>query len=154
MSVLIRGGTVVNANSSSRADVLCAEDAIAAVGASIEAPTGARIIDADGCLVMPGGIDPHTHMQLPLGDIVTCEDFESGTAAALAGGTTMIIDFVNPDPGVDLVDAWRQWREWAEKSVADLSFHVAVTWWDDSVSAAMGEQVRDYGVNSFKHYMA
>ena len=103
---------------------------------------------------MPGGIDPHTHMQLPLGDIVTCEDFESGTAAALAGGTTMIIDFVNPDPGVDLVEAWRQWRAWAEKSVADYSFHVAVTWWADSVGEAMGELVRDYGVNSFKHYMA
>ena len=154
MSLLVRGATVVNADSSGRADVLCAEGVIAAVGESIDPPAGARIIDADGCIVMPGGIDPHTHMQLPLGDIVTCEDFESGTAAALAGGTTMIIDFVNPDPGVDLVEAWRQWRAWAEKSVADYSFHVAVTWWADNVSAAMGELVRDYGVNSFKHYMA
>ena len=154
MTLLVRGGTVVNAHGSSRADVLCTDGLIAAVGEQIDVPAGAQVIDADGCFVMPGGIDPHTHMQLPLGDIVTCEDFESGTAAALAGGTTMIIDFVNPDPGVDLIEGWNQWRAWAEKSVTDYSFHVAVTWWNDSVSDAMEELARNYGVNSFKHYMA
>ena len=154
MMLLVRGGTVVNADGSRRADVLCDDGVITAVEPEIDAPARARVIDADGCFVMPGGLDPHTHMQLPLGDIVTSEDFESGTAAALAGGTTMIIDFVNPDPGVDLIEGWNQWRAWAEKSLTDYSFHVAVTWWNESVSEAMGELARNYGINSFKHYMA
>jgi dihydropyrimidinase len=154
MTVLIRGGTVVTAESRFRADVLCADGLIRAVGPGLEAPVGATVIDAGGQLVMPGGIDPHTHMQLPVMDTVSSDDFETGTAAALAGGTTMIIDFVVPDPGTGMMDAFRQWREWAEKSVADYSFHVSVTWWDDSVAADMESLVREHGVNSFKHYMA
>jgi dihydropyrimidinase len=154
MTVLIRGGTVVTAESRFRADVLCADGLIRAVGPGLEAPVGATVIDAGGQLVMPGGIDPHTHMQLPVMDTVSSDDFETGTAAALAGGTTMIMDFVVPDPGTGMMDAFRQWREWAEKSVADYSFHVSVTWWDDSVAADMESLVREHGVNSFKHYMA
>ncbi len=112
------------------------------------------VVDAGGQYVMPGGIDPHTHMQLPVMGTVSNDDFETGTAAALAGGTTMIMDFVVPDPGNSMMDAFRQWRRWAEKSVADYSFHVSVTWWDDTVAADMEALVRDHGVNSFKHYMA
>jgi len=103
---------------------------------------------------MPGGIDPHTHMQLPFMGTVASEDFESGTAAGLAGGTTMIIDFVIPNPQQNILAAYKQWREWAEKSVADYSFHVAITWWDDTVHADMETLVREHGVNSFKHFMA
>jgi len=154
MSVLIKGGTVVNAEHSFRADVLCTDGVITAVGESIDAPSGATVVDAGGQFVMPGGIDPHTHMQLPFMGTVTTEDFESGTAAGLAGGTTMIIDFAIPNPQQDVMEAWHQWREWAQKSVSDYSFHVAITWWDDSVHAAMGELVREHGVNSFKHFMA
>ena len=154
MIVLIRGGTVVNADRSFRADVLCSDGVIVAIDDTLDAPVGTTVIDAGEQLVMPGGIDPHTHMQLPLMGTVTTEDFFSGTAAALAGGTTMIIDFAIPDPQQPVVDAWRQWREWAEKSAADYSFHVAVTWWDDSVSSDMATLVREHGVNSFKHYMA
>ena len=154
MSVLIQGGTVVNAEQSFRADVLCDKGSIVAVGESLEAPRGARVVDAGGQYVMPGGIDPHTHMQLPFMGTVASEDFETGTAAGLAGGTTMIIDFVIPEPQQDILEAYQQWREWAEKSVADYSFHVAITWWDESVHAAMETLVRDHGVNSFKHFMA
>jgi dihydropyrimidinase len=85
---------------------------------------------------------------------VTSEDFETGTAAGLAGGTTMIIDFVIPGPQQDVMEAYHQWSEWAEKSVSDYSFHVAITWWDDSVHKAMGTLVNEHGVNSFKHFMA
>lgn len=154
--VVLRGGTVVNADRQERADVLCIDGVIAAVGAdaSAMAPAGAQVIDASGQFVMPGGIDPHTHMQLPFMGTVTADDFYTGTAAALAGGTTSIIDFVIPDPQEPLLDAYRKWRGWAEKAAADYSFHVAVTWWSDRVHADMGTLVREEGVNSFKHFMA
>jgi dihydropyrimidinase len=154
MTVLIKGGTVVNADQTLRADVLCQNGIITAVGEGLDAPSGATTVDAGGQFVMPGGIDPHTHMQLPFMGTVTTEDFYSGTAAGLAGGTTMIIDFAIPNPQQNLIEAYLQWREWAEKSVADYSFHVAVTWWDDSVYKDMETLVRDHGVNSFKHFMA
>ena len=99
MTVLIQGGTVVNADRSLRADVLCEDGLITAVGEGLDAPKGAAIVDAGGQYVMPGGIDPHTHMQLPFMGTVASEDFYTGTAAGLAGGTTMIIDFVIPEIG-------------------------------------------------------
>jgi len=155
-SVWVRGGTVVNADRQEKADVLCVDGAIAAVGPDVAAlvPAGAQVIDASGQFVMPGGIDPHTHMQLPFMGTVTADDFYTGTAAALAGGTTSIIDFVIPDPQEPLLDAYRKWRGWAEKAAADYSFHVAVTWWSDSVHSDMGTLVREEGINSFKHFMA
>jgi dihydropyrimidinase len=127
---------------------------ITAVADTIDAPAGATVVDAGGQYVMPGGIDPHTHMQLPFMGTVASEDFESGTAAGLAGGTTMIIDFVIPNPQQDIMEAYHQWRDWADKSVADYSFHVAITWWDEGVREAMGTLVNEFGVNSFKHFMA
>ena len=154
MTVLIKGGTVVNAERSVRADVLCQDGIITAVGENIDAPAGATVVDAGGQYVMPGGIDPHTHMQLPFMGTVTTEDFYTGTAAGLAGGTTMIIDFAIPNPQQNILETYRQWREWGKKSVADYSFHVAITWWDDTVYEDMGTLVRDHGVNSFKHFMA
>jgi len=154
MSVLIKNGTIVNADQSFSADVLCADGKIQEIGSNISAPSGAEIIDAAGQFVMPGGIDPHTHMQLPFMRTVASEDFYTGTAAGLAGGTTMIIDFVIPSPQTSILEAYHQWREWAEKSVADYSFHVAITWWDETVHADMKTLVEKHGVNSFKHFMA
>ena len=154
MSVLIKNGTIVNADQSFSADVLCADGKIQEIGSNISAPSGAEVIDAAGQFVMPGGIDPHTHMQLPFMGTVASEDFYTGTAAGLAGGTTMIIDFVIPSPQTSILEAYHQWREWAEKSVADYSFHVAITWWDETVHADMKTLVEKYGVNSFKHFMA
>ena len=155
-ALLIQGGVVVNADRQERADVLCIDGVIAAVGdeAAHLAPAGAQTIDATGQYVMPGGIDPHTHMQLPFMGTVTADDFFTGTAAALAGGTTSIIDFVIPNPQESMMDAYRKWRGWAEKSAADYSFHVAVTWWSDQVHADMATLVREEGINSFKHFMA
>ena len=143
MTVLIQGGTVVNADRSFRADVLCEDGRITAVGEGLEAPSGATVVDAGGQYVMPGGIDPHTHMQLPFMGTVASEDFYSGTAAGLAGGTTMIIDFVIPAPQSSILGAYHQWREWAEKSVADYSFHVAITWWDEISARRYGNAGRE-----------
>ncbi|WP_280538979.1 dihydropyrimidinase [Chromohalobacter sp. 11-W] len=154
MTILIRGGTVVTHDDTYRADVLCVDGKIAAVGVDLEAPADAEVIDANGQYVMPGGIDPHTHMQLPFMGTVASEDFYTGTAAGLAGGTTTIIDFVIPSPGQPLMEAFETWRGWAEKAASDYAFHVAVTWWDDSVHEDMGTLVREHGVNSFKHFMA
>ncbi len=154
MSVIIKGGTVVNADQSFRADVYCDDGIIQAVGPDMDAPLGVDVVDAGGCYVMPGGIDPHTHMQLPFMGTVASEDFFSGTTAGAVGGTTMIIDFVIPGPQEDVLETYHKWRGWAEKSATDYSFHVAITWWDDSVPDAMGTLCRDYGVNSFKHFMA
>jgi dihydropyrimidinase len=151
---VIRGGTCVTAEEMFRADLYCDGDTIQAIGPDVEAPADAEVIDAGGCYVMPGGIDPHTHMQLPFMGTVASEDFYTGTAAAMAGGTTSIIDFVIPAPQQKLMDAYRQWRDWANKACSDYSFHVAVTWWDDSVHDDMGTLTRDWGVNSFKHFMA
>jgi dihydropyrimidinase len=154
--LLIRGGTVVNADREFKGDVLCIDGRIAAVGeaAAKQAPAGAQTLDAGGQYVMPGGIDPHTHMQLPFMGTVAADDFFTGTAAGLAGGTTSIIDFVIPNPQQPLMEAFRQWREWAQKSASDYGFHVAVTWWSDEVARDMGLLVKDEGVNSFKHFMA
>ncbi len=154
MSIVIRGGTVVTADHSFSADVYCEGGLIKAVGENLDVPSGIEMVDATGQYVMPGGIDPHTHMQLPFMGTVASEDFYTGTAAGLAGGTTMIIDFVIPSPQQGLMEAYRQWREWSEKACSNYSFHVAVTWWGDGVAEDMGTLVREEGVNSFKHFMA
>ena len=154
MALHIKGGTVVTADKTVRADVITEGGQIVAVGEDLETPSGAEVIDAGGCYVMPGGIDPHTHMELPFMGTVASEDFFTGTTAAAAGGTTMIIDFVIPGPQQDVMEAYHTWRGWAEKAATDYSFHVAITWWDESVKKAMQTLTSDYGVNSFKHFMA
>jgi dihydropyrimidinase len=154
MTTIIRGGTIVNADRAFRGDVLCFGGKIVAVGDKLDAPANAKVIDASGQYVMPGGIDTHTHMQLPFMGTVSADDFYTGTAAGLAGGTTTIMDFVIPDPQQSLLDAYHTWRGWANKAAADYTFHVAVTWWAESVHREMGTLVREHGVNSFKHFMA
>jgi len=151
---IIKGGTVVTVEGERRADVLIVGETIAAVGADLDVPAGAEVIDASGAYVIPGGIDPHTHMELPFMGTVASEDFFSGTSAAAAGGTTSVIDFVIPAPQASILEAYHTWRGWAAKAATDYSFHVAITWWDDSVYEDMGTLVRDHGVNSFKHFMA
>lgn len=154
MSLFIKNGTVVNADRSFKADVYIENGIIAEVGDNLNVPDGAELIDANDKLIIPGGIDPHTHMQLPFMGTVASEDFFTGTRAALAGGTTMIIDFVIPNPEQPLLDAYKQWRGWAEKACCDYAFHMAITWWDESVRKEMQHVVSEEGINSFKHFMA
>ncbi|MBB1485085.1 dihydropyrimidinase [Oceanospirillum sediminis] len=153
MNVLLKGGTVVTHEETYVADILCTDGVIAEIGDNLSA-ADAEVIDATGKMIMPGGIDPHTHMQLPFMGTVAKDDFATGTAAALAGGTTTIIDFVIPSPQQSLLEAYQQWRDWAEKAHSNYTFHVAITWWDDSVASEMETLVEKHGVNSFKHFMA
>jgi dihydropyrimidinase len=151
--ILIRGGLISTAERSYHADIRCAGGLIAQIGQNLD-PTGCEVIDAGGARVIPGGIDPHTHMELPFMGTVASEDFFTGTAAGFAGGNTTIIDFVIPGPDESMLDAFRTWRGWAEKAAGDYAFHVAVTSWSERVREEMGILVREHGVTSFKHFMA
>ena len=150
MSTVILGGTIVTADLSYKADVLIEQGRIAAIGRGL---TGGTVLDATGCLVMPGGIDPHTHLEMPFMGTYSADDFDSGTRAALAGGTTMVVDFALPSPGQGLLDALQMWDNKSGRAHCDYSFHMAVTWWDRQVFDEMA-QVVDRGITSFKHFMA
>ncbi|CAH2285728.1 dihydropyrimidinase [Pelobates cultripes] len=155
--ILVKGGKVVNDDFSEVADVYIEDGLIKEIGPNLQLDnlTNLRIIHAAGKLVIPGGIDTHTHMQLPFMGTHAIDDFYSGTKAAVAGGTTMIIDFAIPRKGSSLIEAYNTWRGWADPKVCcDYSLHVAVTWWSDKVKEEMGILARDKGVNSFKMFMA
>jgi dihydropyrimidinase len=150
MSTVIKGGTVVTADRSFAADVLIENGVITAVGDKLQ---GDKTLDASGCYVMPGGIDPHTHLEMPFMGTYSTDDFESGTRAALSGGTTMVVDFCLPAPGQSLLEARQMWDNKTSKSSCDYSFHMAITWWSEQVFNEM-ETVTKSGINTFKHFMA
>lgn len=119
------------------------------------APKNCRVIDATGKFVLPGGIDPHTHFELEFGGTVAVDDFYYGTRAAIAGGTTTIIDFIIPKKGESLLVAYDKWRSRADpKAVCDFAFHCAITWWSPEVSKEMEILCTERGVSSFKMFMA
>ena len=150
MSTVIKGGTVVNADRSFTADVLVENGVITDVGRNL---SGDNSLDASGCYVMPGGIDPHTHLEMPFMGTYSSDDFESGTRAALSGGTTMVVDFCLPAPGQSLLEARQMWDNKTAKASCDYSFHMAITWWGEQVFNEMATVV-DSGINTFKHFLA
>ncbi|XP_060099324.1 dihydropyrimidinase [Heteronotia binoei] len=155
--LLIKGGRVVNADHSQVADVYIENGVVQAVGPELKpgSPAGLQVVDATDKLVLPGGIDPHTHFQFPFMGTHSKDDFYQGTKAALAGGTTMIIDFAIPQKGCSLNEAYEQWRSWADPKVCcDYALHVGVTWWSDKVKEEMKILAQEKGVNSFKAFMA
>ena len=155
MSLLIKNGEIVTASERYVADVFVKDGRIAGIGADL-ASQGAsgEVLDATGQYVLPGFIDPHVHMELPFMGTVSADDFESGTASGVAGGTTCIIDFVIPNRGQSMLEALAAWREKAKKAVADYTFHMAVNGWGDASAEEMRRVVQDEGITSFKVFMA
>ena len=151
----IRNGLIVTHEEQFRGDILVEDGVIQAVGAELSAPTAEyEILDAAGRLVLPGGIDPHVHMALPVGGgLVSADDFASGTRAALAGGTTTIIDFVTPGREQPLLEAFAQRRQEAAESLCDYGLHISVTRWRESLPQELAECAAQ-GISSCKIYLA
>ena len=151
---LIKGGTVFTASDSFKADLLIRGEKIAAMGEALAPGASTNVVDAKGLEVYPGGVDAHTHFELPFMGTVSADDFESGTVAAACGGTTTIIDFVIPAKGESLLDALAAWRKKAEgKAAVDYGFHMALVEMNEKVAAEFPRIVGE-GITSFKCFMA
>ncbi|KAL0269546.1 UNVERIFIED_CONTAM: hypothetical protein PYX00_007244 [Menopon gallinae] len=154
--LLIKNGKIVNADGISDGDIFIEDGIIKELGRNLIIPGGTRAIDAKGKYVFPGGIDPHTHFDFQLMGPRTIDDFYQGTKAAIAGGTTTIIDFISPDKGQSLIEAYYEKRQSADEKVCcDYALHCIVNQCTDRVKQEMTELVsEEYGVNSFKFFMA
>jgi dihydropyrimidinase len=153
VTLLIRGGTVVTATDQYAGDVFVDGEKIAAIGSALTFNAD-RVIDAGGKYVLPGGIDVHTHLDMPFGGTTSADDFETGTIAAAFGGTTTVVDFAIQYRGQTLHHAMETWMKKAEgKAAIDYGFHMIVTELNDQVEQEMDALVRQ-GVTSFKLFMA
>src|SRR5436305_1976021 len=154
LDTVIRNATVVTATDSYRADVGIGGDRVSAIAAQLPAENTSRIIDATGLLLIPGGIDVHTHLDMPFGGTTSADDFETGTIAAAFGGTTTLIDFAIQYKGQSLRQAFDTWMTKASsKAVSDYAFHCIVTDVSGGQLSEMNDLVRE-GVTSFKLFMS
>lgn len=153
-SLLIKNGTVVTASDVFTADVYIEGEKVHTIGKDLKHPAD-RVMDAQGCYLFPGGVDAHTHMELPFMGTHSSDTFESGTLAGLHGGTTTIIDFAMQTRGDSLQSALNQWHEKAGgKAVGDYAFHVAVTDFNEPTRKEIRGLIEKQGVTSFKTFMA
>jgi dihydropyrimidinase len=153
MRTLIKSGTVVTATDQYKGDVLVEDEKVAVIGTSLDVDAD-RVIDAAAKYVLPGGIDVHTHLDMPFGGTTSADDFETGTRAAAFGGTTSVVDFAIQYRGQTLHHAWETWMKKAEgKAVVDYGFHMIMTDLNDQTEEEMDALVRQ-GVTSFKLFMA
>lgn len=155
MAILLMGGTVVNADGSSRADVRIEGENIASVGVDLQHRPNDTFLDVSGCYLFPGGIDPHTHFDLCVGATTTADDFSSGSRAAAVGGTTTVIDFATQEKGQTLAQALCNWHAKADgRTFVDYGFHIAISELNDRVLLELAGIVESGGVSSVKLYMA
>jgi dihydropyrimidinase len=154
MSLLIRNADIVNADSRFKSDIRIDDETITQIGPGLEAPAGAEIIDAAGRMVFPGFIDPHVHIYLPFMSTFAKDTHETGSIAALLGGTTTYIEMVCPSRGDDALEAYHLWKAKAARgSACDYTFHMAVTRFDEKTEGQLREIVAD-GITSFKIFLA
>lgn len=154
MSVLIKSGRIITADADYTADIFIEGETISTIGKnlSVKADT---VIDAAGKLVMPGGIDPHVHLDMPFMGTFSSDTYETGTRAALYGGTTMVIDFILQTQGKSLQSALDDWKSRSDNNaVGDYSFHMAVTDFNDETKKEIKTFIEEYGITSFKTFMA
>lgn len=151
--LLIKNGRIVSPEKTWAGDILVEDGKIAAMGQNLS-KDGCDAYDASGCLLFPGFIDAHTHLDMDTGATVTADDFSTGTQAAICGGTTTLIDFATQDRGMTLAQALETWHKKADnRSFCDFAFHMAITDWNDTTRAEIAHMVKA-GITSFKLYMA
>jgi len=151
---IIRNGTIVTATDTFKADLLIEGEKISAISHQLSERAD-RELDASGCFIFPGGIDAHTHLDLPFMGTSSSDDFESGTQAALYGGTTTIIDFAFQSPGKSLSAGLATWHEKAKgKAICDYAFHVAVVDFNEHTKTEIRDLIEKEGITSFKTFMA
>lgn len=154
MKKVIKNGTIVTATDTFHADVLVENGVISMIADNL-IDQGAEVVDATGCYLFPGGVDPHTHFEMPFGGTVTKDDFETGTIAAAFGGTTTVIDFCLTDKGAPLKNAIDTWHAKSkEKSVIDYGFHLMIGEINDDVLNELPVVIDEEGITSFKVFMA
>ncbi len=151
MKTLIKNGTLITASETYQADILVEDEKISRIGIGLEADS-AQVVDASGKLILPGGVDPHTHFDLPMFDTVSSDDHYTGHKAAAFGGTTTALDFASFDFDTikESVDAW---RKKAEKAAIDYSFHMNLTKFNDKIAKEI-PSLRDMGITTLKVFTA
>jgi dihydropyrimidinase len=154
MSILIKNGRIITAAEDYVADIFIEEEKIVTIGDTVKVYEDI-VIDASGMHVFPGGIDPHVHLDMPFMGTYSSDNYETGTRAALYGGTTMVIDFILQKQGNSLQSALDEWRSRSDNNcVGDYSFHMAVTDFNPSTKGEIRNMVENEGITSFKTFMA
>ncbi len=154
MSLLIKNGEIVTASERYIADIYCEDETITRIGQDLDAPKEAKVIDAKGKYIFPGFIDPHVHIYLPFMGTYAKDTYETGSKAALMGGTTSFIEMLCPSKDDDLLEAFELWKSKGEgKSACDYTFHMGVPRFDDKAKEQLSEII-DAGISSFKFFLA
>ena len=154
MSLLIKNGRIITAIDDFYGDIYIEDEKIHTIGKDLDLKAD-RMIDASGLLVMPGGVDPHVHLDMPFMGTFSSDDYETGTRAALHGGTTSVIEFILQTQGDSLHSALKEWQDKSlYKAVGDFSYHMAVTDFNDAVAKEVVQMIEEEGITSFKTFMA
>ena len=154
MDFLIRNGTVVTSENTNVSDIFISNGKIIKIGKNLNHPESAELIDASGKYILPGGIDAHVHLDLPTPAGASSDNFETGSIAAIYGGTTSFIDFVTPSKNESLITAFDKRMNDAKNSKSDFAFHMSITSWNKDTAREMEICVKQFGIKSFKTYMA